>query len=141
MLEYAKAAQAAGPEIFQRFHEAIYDAIHRDKRKLELADVKNIALDAGLDVAKVEAERDRWNQAVEDDHHEARRDWQVFGVPTLIVDGQHAFYLKLNELPPTREMEVDLFDRVFSLSRDYPEVMEIKRPMYRPRNADEDANR
>lgn len=129
-LELAKAAQAAGHPVFERYHHAAYDAMQGQGRKLTPDDLLRLAREAGLDTAQfgVERERGAWLQAVSRDHREGVERWKVFGTPTLIFQDEVAAYLKFTAVPPSPPEAVALFDALLCLARCHPELVEIKHP-------------
>ncbi len=83
-LEPTKAAQVAGPGLFERYHYRVFEAMHDDGRKLEASDLLTIARYAGLDTGRFEVERREgvWLRRVAEDHREGAERWKVFGTPT-----------------------------------------------------------
>lgn len=129
-LELAKAAQAAGPGVFERYHYRVFEAMHDDGRKLKASDLLTIARDAGLDTGRFEVERREgvWLHRVAKDHREGAERWKVFGTPTLVLDGEAAVYLKFTQVPASPSDAAELFDALLCLARCHPELVEIKHP-------------
>lgn len=129
-LAFAKAAQAAGADIFNRFHDAMYEAIHgkRGRRDLSAEDIYRIAQEAGIDTDRFDREYDSWVAAVGRDHREGRERWNAFGVPTINMGDRTAYYLKFTTLFSEPERARRLFEHLYDLGTEYPEVLEIKQP-------------
>ena len=127
-LELAKAAQASDPAIFSRYHDLLYDALHRDGRRLTSDEALALAATAGLDVAQFQEERasGRWRQAVAEDYQEARQRWQIFGVPTTVWNDTVSVYLKLRQQPTGTTRAVEAYEALRSLLRQAPELIEVK---------------
>ena len=129
-LQLAKAAQAAGAEVFERYHAAVFDTMQGLGKKLTAQDLQQIARDAGLDIAAFQAGQQAgiWIQQVARDHEEAVARWKVFGTPTLVFDDQVAVYLKFTEVPPSPTKAAEVLDALLCLARCHPELVEIKYP-------------
>ncbi len=111
-LELAKAAQAAGPGVFERYHYRVFEAMHDDGRKLKASDLLTIARDAGLDTGRFEVERREgmWLHRVAKDHREGMERWKVFGTPTLVLHGEAAVYLKFTQASATPSAAAEVYD-------------------------------
>jgi 2-hydroxychromene-2-carboxylate isomerase len=127
-LELAKAAQASGPEVFQRYHHRLFEAIQAEHRRLSPADLLGLAHEAGLDTARIEAAHSTWLAAVARDHREGIERWRVFGTPTLIFQDEAAVYLKFKGIPPSPGDAAEVLDALVCLARCHPELVEIKYP-------------
>ncbi len=129
LLELAKAAQAAGPDIFERYHTRVFQVMQEGHR-LTMQDVQHITQHAGLALEVFQAERERgvWLQQVAADHREAAERWQAFGTPTLVFNEQAAVYLKFREVPPSPTDAAEVFDALQCLARYHPELVELKHP-------------
>jgi hypothetical protein len=66
-------------------------------------------------------------QILASDHTEAVEKYNVFGTPTLVVDGQHAAYVKIHPAPQPAEA-LKLFEEVITIVVGRPNLYEIKRP-------------
>ena len=130
-LQFAKAAQAAGAEVFERYHTAVFDSMQGLGKKLTAHDLQQIARDAGLDVAAFQSGQQAgiWLQQVARDHREAVARWKVFGTPTLVFDDQVAVYLKFKAIPPSPTKAAEVLDALRCLARCHPELIEIKYPV------------
>lgn len=129
-LMLAKAAQANGTEVFDRFHEATFEAMQGQHRKLEKLDLLGLARDAGVDVDRFEKEsaQRKWLAAVRTDHREGVERWNVFGTPTLVFEDETAAYLKFTAVPPSPAEAAEVLDALLCLARCHPELVEIKYP-------------
>ncbi len=130
-LAAAKAAKNQGEELFLRFHLATYKAKH--DRNRDIADrkvLRDIAKDAGLDVARFEKDMEKkktW-RAVGKDHMESRKKYEVFGVPTLVFNDRNPVFVKLKSLPKSQEARISLFEFIEDMGAKRPYLLELKRP-------------
>jgi len=123
-------AHAARSADYDSYHDAVFQAMHRGgqgRRQINEEDLFKIAVDAGVDLAGFERERDRWVNAVAEEHNHAFKSVNVFGTPTLILNGRTAVFLKLGEPPPPGE-EDHVWNSLCCVATCYPELLEIKRP-------------
>jgi protein-disulfide isomerase-like protein with CxxC motif len=124
-------AHAARFGDFNHYHNTVFQAIHRGaqqaRRHLDEEDLYRIAADAGVDVTEFNNERDRWFESVAEEHRQAFKDANVFGTPTLILNGRASVFLKLAEVPPPGE-EDHVWQSLCCVATCYPELLEIKRP-------------
>ncbi len=129
-LELAKAAQAMGPQVFEPYHDTVYDAMYRNRRRVTADALIGIARQAGLDVSGLELERQegRWLREVERDHREGAESWGVFGTPTLVLDDEAAVYLKFTQAAASPSDAAEVYDALLCLARCHPELVEIKHP-------------
>ena len=94
---------------------------------LELAD------EAGVDARALGRLLDdegalRWaRRRIADDWAEARADYEIFGVPTLRLDGVPPFYLRLERVPRGEDAR-ELLESIGGFGRRLPQVVEIKVP-------------
>jgi predicted DsbA family dithiol-disulfide isomerase len=126
----SQAAEYQGEAPFRRFHLAVFEAKHSQDRDIADLDVlKEIARGSGLDMTRFEndmANRETW-LAIGRDHEEGREKYGVMGVPTLVFPGENAIFVKLTELPDSREERVGLFGYVAKGAVDRPYLAEFKR--------------
>jgi predicted DsbA family dithiol-disulfide isomerase len=127
-LEMAEAAQASGPDVFERYHQRVFEAMHAEHRRLAATDLVDLAREAGVDIASFEAARGRWLAALAGDHREAAERWHAFGTPTLIFQNDAAVYLKFTRAPTSPEDAAEVLDALLCLARCHPELVEIKYP-------------
>jgi predicted DsbA family dithiol-disulfide isomerase len=123
-LAWAHAARAAGAD---GFHDAVFDALHRDRRRLRPDDLAALAGAAGVDTAGFDRDRPRWLHAAAVEHHEAVARYGVFGTPTLLFDPRSVVFVKLATAPAGGEA-LRLWQALGTLARGHPELVEIKRP-------------
>lgn len=124
------AGQQQGPELFRKFHFALYEKRHVDGRNLSKQDVLEAAAEeAGLDLAKFreDLKSDAVFPQIEKDFTYGKGTLGVFGTPTIVFENNQGAYLKVNfrELPKD---PVKFFDEFVAIVRDRPEAVEIKRP-------------
>jgi 2-hydroxychromene-2-carboxylate isomerase len=84
---------------FYDFHVELFAARHDHALKLGHEDViRDVAAKVGLDVDAVaaEVESGRPLKTLAEEHTEAAKDWEVFGVPTFI-DGTSAVFIRFME--------------------------------------------
>lgn len=126
----AMAARKQGEAAFDRFHDALLRAKHKDgkdhgKRQtlLEVAD------SVGLDRAAFERDlSDRSGlPTIGEDFTEARERHGAFGTPTFVFPNGEAMYVKLQPPPPAADA-LPLFEQFLTVGRDRPFVLEWKRP-------------
>jgi predicted DsbA family dithiol-disulfide isomerase len=127
----SKAAKNQGEESFFRYHIAAFKARH--DKGMDIADrnvIRDIAHEAGLDVVRFENDMDRretW-QAMGEDHLESKREYDVFGVPTLVFGRDAAVFVKLASIPASREEQISRFQSIAEMAVDRPYLLELKRP-------------
>ncbi len=129
-LEMAKAAEAMGSEVFERYHRTVYAAMHGDGRRVTAETLLGFARQAGLDITPFELDRreGRWLREVEHDHREGAERWKVFGTPTLVLDDEAAVYLKFTQASASPSAAAEVYDALVCLARCHPELVEIKHP-------------
>jgi predicted DsbA family dithiol-disulfide isomerase len=127
-----KAAEAARrQDAFALFHSALLHARHRDRLDIESVPlVEQVAEESGLDLDRFR--RDVADptilEALERDHHEARRRHGVFGTPTYVFPGGGAAYIRLAQAPSGVDA-LRIFDRILTVTEEEPAILEIKRPV------------
>lgn len=124
----AKWAEAEGDDTFRRVHEAFFEALHTDRKKIGKPEITQEVLDgAGLDGSGILEEvrgNPKWLEAVRADH-DAGDELGIFGVPTLVFPDCDPVFLRLLE-PPEGERALDAFRRVRENAAD-PIFNEFKR--------------
>lgn len=118
-------AQAAREVDFDRYHRAVFSAMHAEGRRLGQDDLLRFAAEAGVDGEGLDWSR--WLGALATEHREGAARFGVFGTPTLVLDGEAVVFLKLAEPPATGEA-IPLWQSLCTLARCHPELLEIKRP-------------
>jgi hypothetical protein len=118
------------PERFLDVHASLYTIRHEHALDLRKRDVVGRFLDdAGVDGASVLAEiDDGWPvDALRDDHVEAVKTWEVWGVPTFI-SGDEAVFVRLMHRPHgDASVAVSTVERVLGLLDDWVDLNEFKR--------------
>ena len=121
-----------GQEAFEKFHIAVFRAYHVDKRDIaNPLELLNIAEELGIDTTEVaeDLRTRRFKEVVGADHEEADEQYDIFGVPTIIFNGEQPTFIKLaeGEWEGTDE-DVSLFHDMYNVSAPRAYVMEIKKP-------------
>ena len=130
--EAAKSVYAHhGPDAFKQYHMAVFRAYHLEQRDianpLELVAIAR-ELNLETDVLQEDLRTRKFKEVVGADHEEADEQYDIFGVPTLLFDGQQPTFVKLAE--GTWEGTDDDLELFHSLTATAPRpyVMEIKKP-------------
>ena len=127
-LALAHAARGTDGADFEKYHEAVFAAMHDDGQHLDRQALLSIAAEAGVDTEDFEHDRTRWLRAMVNEHRLAETGFSVFGTPTLIVGtGGASVFVKLAVLPSPGE-EQRVWESLCCLAACHPEVLEIKRP-------------
>jgi predicted DsbA family dithiol-disulfide isomerase len=126
----AEAARKQGKDAFERYHLNVLHARHVDRKELATQDtIFEAAEQAGLDMDQFKKDFDAATvDQVGVDHEEGVSKFGIFGTPTLVLNGEHAGYLKLRPLPPDEELPAT-WKQVKDLVAGRPEIGEIKRPV------------
>ena len=125
----AIAAREQGVAAFERFHHALMDTRHVERRTLtRRATLTQLAERVGLDLARFERDLDDRSllAAIGEDYAEGRERHGVFGTPTLVFPGGPAIYLKMLPAPPPEEAAAVLED-LLRVTRERPYIAEFKR--------------
>ena len=125
-----EAARLQGKEAFERFHLALLQARHVEKRDISDPQVLiEVAREAGLDSNRFR--QDLPNRSlmakIGKDYTRGVEEHGVWGTPTLVFNGRPAAYLRLRPAPPPEE-SVELFKELFGVIHGRPYVIEVKRP-------------
>jgi predicted DsbA family dithiol-disulfide isomerase len=126
----AEAAKAQGPEAFERFHMALFQARHEERRDIsDRAVLADLAREAGLDANRFQQDlADRSLMArIGEDYEQGVQQHGIWGTPTLVFNGRSAAYLKLQSAPPADDA-VSFFDDLVQMVDRRPYVVEVKRP-------------
>jgi protein-disulfide isomerase-like protein with CxxC motif len=116
------------PQRFLAAHKALFDARHRHAADLRRREVLAGVLDGvGVDGAAVLADiADGWPLEVHrDEHILAAESWDVFGVPTFVVDGRAAFVRLLGRADGDAERATATISRLVELLG-WSELNELK---------------
>jgi protein-disulfide isomerase-like protein with CxxC motif len=130
--EAAKSILAAqGEEAFNRFHMAVFRAYHQDKRDianpLELLAVAG-EQDLTTDVLAEDLRTRKYRDAIGVDHEEAYEEYDIFGVPTILFDGNQPTFVKLAAGAWEGSEDLELFHALCNLVATRPYVLEVKKP-------------
>ena len=129
-LQAAKCAQKQGKNLFETFHMLLFEAFHREpKDTTSDAVLEEIARKANLDVERFlqDLRSEQSRQLVGQDHCEGKEKYQLFGVPTMIIDENRPFFLKLGKLPDSTEDHVAFFEELQDIITKHPYLLEIKK--------------
>jgi protein-disulfide isomerase-like protein with CxxC motif len=122
-----------GEEVFKQYHMALFRAYHVDKRDIaNPLELIAIAREQGIDTAALaeDLRTRRFKEEIGQDHDEADEKYDIFGVPTVIFNGEQPTFFKLaaGEWEETGEDDVALFNDLCGIAAPRPYVMEIKKP-------------
>ena len=130
-LRASEAARRQGDESFQRFHLALLNTRHVDRKRIDQREtLLDVARNVGLDMEKFQKDLEDPEalDRIEADYTEAREKYGVFGTPTIIPENGHAAFLKMMPAPAPEDA-LKVFDTVFNnVISDRPNIYEIKRP-------------
>ena len=130
-LEAAICAQRQSEEAFEKLHVILHRARHREKKDVtNQLILRDLAAQAGLDVAKWEEDMMSGvaRPVIGKEHEEAVNEWGVFGVPSLLFDGDNPLFIKLEEGDWEGKDDEGLFDAILPASVERPYVLELKTP-------------
>jgi hypothetical protein len=125
----AEAARRQGEDAFLRFHRALLRARHQQGRSLAEPDtVWQAAQEAGLDLAQFRRAADdpACLERLAADHMQAE-ELNIFGTPTFAFPGAVPAYLKLGQIPGSRDA-LNFWQEFHRTVTGRPYVLEIKRP-------------
>ncbi len=121
-----------GEEAFEQFHLAVFRAYHVDKRDISNPlELLNIAESLGIDTTELaeDLRNRKFKEVVGADHEEADENYDIFGVPTIIFNGEQPTFIKLAEGDwEGTDEDLSLFHDLYSVAAPRPYVMEIKKP-------------
>jgi protein-disulfide isomerase-like protein with CxxC motif len=122
-----------GEEVFKQYHMALFRAYHVDKRDIaNPLELIAIAREQGIDTAALaeDLRTRRFKEEIGQDHDEADEKYDIFGVPTVIFNGEQPTFFKLaaGVWEETGEDDVALFNDLCGIAAPRPYVMEIKKP-------------
>jgi protein-disulfide isomerase-like protein with CxxC motif len=121
-----------GEAAFERYHMAVFRAYHVNKRDvanpLELVAIaREVELDT--EVLAEDLRIRRYREAVGTDHEEGDKEHNIFGVPTILFNGQQPSFVKLAAGDWEGTDDVELFYALNNMVATRPYVMEIKKPV------------
>ena len=117
------------PESFFQVHRSLFSARHDGGVTLkEEADLRRILDESGVDAEAVFAEIEMgWPlKTFAQAHHESVDAYQVFGVPTFILDGQAAFIRVMTRPDGNAKLAKETIERILDLVVHHPELNEVK---------------
>ena len=129
-LKAGEAARKQGPEAFDRFHMALLNARHVDRKKIDDRGIlAEVAKSAGLDVDRFTNDLDdpAYIKKIAAEYAEAHDKYGVFGVPTILAENGNAAFVKMMP-PPEPEEALAVFNDLFPVISGRPNIKEIKRP-------------
>ena len=117
-------------EKFEKFHQLMFQTRHGDFAvDGERPDVRKVAELAGLDMAQFDkdvADRTLLSR-IGEDYEYAKEELGVFGVPTLVFEGNQAAYIKVLPKPEHDEV-LPMWNEIYATIANRPNIYEIKRP-------------
>jgi hypothetical protein len=120
-----------GPEAFQRFHLALFRAYHVHQRDianpLEILAVAR-EVDLNTSVLAEDLRTRKYREAVGADHDAGDEQYDIFGVPTILFNGQQPTFVKLDAGAWEGPDDMELFQALSNLVATRPYVMEVKKP-------------
>jgi hypothetical protein len=121
-----------GQEAFDRYHMAVFRAYHLDKRDIAnplelLAIAREVDLDPTVLAENLRIRR--YREEVGADHEEGDEQYDIFGVPTILFDGQQPTFVKLEAGTWEGTEDVELFHALGNIAATRPYVLEIKKPV------------
>lgn len=125
----ALAARQQGDEAFEAFHFAWFEARHGEKESARRPSARSIAEEAGLDMARFDADAadsSLW-ATLGEDHARGVREFGVFGVPTIVFPGGEAAYIRMRPAL-TGSDAVEGWREFTQTVVGRPTIAEIKRP-------------
>ena len=119
-----------GPAAFERYHMAVFRAYHVHKRDvanpLELLAIAR-EVDIDTTVLAEDLRTRKYKKEVGADHEEASEPHNIFGVPTILRDGQEPTFVKLAAGTWEGSEDLEFFYDLFKVAL-RPYVLEIKKP-------------
>ena len=119
-----------GEDAFNRFHMALFRAYHLNKRDLsnplELMAIAR-EVDVDTEVMAEDLRTRKYKPAVGADHEEAYDQHDIFGVPTILYNGEQPTFIKLAEGAWEGSDDLELFYTLHNTAT-RPYVMELKKP-------------
>lgn len=118
---------AAREADFNRYHHAVFEAMHAQEVKLGDDELLAFAAEAGVDAERAAAERGRWVASVGAEHRDAVARLGVYGTPT-IIQGDSGTYLRLHEVPGSSDDAISLLDSLAGVAASTADLVELFRP-------------
>jgi hypothetical protein len=118
---------AAREADFDRFHHAVFEAMHGEERHLEEHEFLALAAEAGVDVDAFSADRGSWVGRVGAEHRDAVTGLGVYGTPTVVLDGMAA-YVRLTDVPDSAEVAARILNGLDGIASSPANLVEIFLP-------------
>ncbi|MGH9199501.1 MAG: DsbA family protein [Acidimicrobiia bacterium] len=112
---------------FAAYHDAIFDAIHEEHRRLAPEDIMDMAKSAGMKLETFEENAQKLLEGVVREHHEGLHKWNAFGTPTVVFDDEVAVYLESFDLPHDDDHALELWRSLLTFSEPDSGLNEWKR--------------
>jgi 2-hydroxychromene-2-carboxylate isomerase len=120
-------AHAARAGDYDRYHHAVFEAMHGEHRRLSEDEFLQIAADAGADVDAFNRDRGAWVARVGAEHYDAVERLGAYGTPTVALEGAAA-YLRLAEVPGGEADARTIVDGLRGLASSTANLVEVFRP-------------
>ena len=120
-----------GQEAFERYHIAVFRAYHLNKRDIaNPLELLAIAREVDLDttVLAEDLRTRKYRDEVGADHQEGDDEYDIFGVPTIVFDGQQPTFIKLDAGAWEGPDDMELFHAIVNVAATRPYMLEIKKP-------------
>jgi len=126
-----------GRAAFERYHMAVFRAYHVHKRDVaNLLELLAIARQVDIDTSVLaeDLRTRKYKQEIGADHTESSEPHNIFGVPTILCNGQEPTFVKLAAGTWEGSEDLELFHDLFKITP-RPYVLEIKKPTSQNRAA------
>lgn len=120
-------AHAVRKADFAAYHDAVFDAIHEEHRRISSEDLIELAKSAGMKEDTFRRNADKLLEAVVREHHEGLHKWNAFGTPTVVFDREVAFYLESFDTPHDDDHALTLWRSLLTFSEPDSGLNEWKR--------------
>jgi hypothetical protein len=120
-------AHAARAGDYDRYHHAVFEAMHGEHRRLSEEEFLQIAADAGADVDAFNRERGAWVARVRAEHYDAVERLGAYGTPTVVLEDAAA-YVRLAEVPASEVEARTIVDGLRGLASSTANLVEVFRP-------------
>jgi predicted DsbA family dithiol-disulfide isomerase len=120
-----------GQEAFERYHIAVFRAYHLNKRDIaNPLELLAIAREVDLDttVLAEDLRTRKYRDEVGADHQEGDDEYDIFGVPTIVFDGQQPTFIKLDAGAWEGPDDMEVFHAIVNVAATRPYMLEIKKP-------------
>jgi DSBA-like thioredoxin domain-containing protein len=123
------AARDRWPDAFPTVHCALFVARHDESRDIREEDVlREVITSSGLDADEVLAEATKAEtlERFRKEHERGVADHNLWGVPTIVADGQAVFIRVMHRPQGDSEVARSTVDRLLDLTRGWPDLNEFK---------------